>query len=309
MLSPIHSKTEWIEERFLPMNMTQLKCLTAILDTGSFTEAAYQLFMTQSSVSKQIAALERELGIALFHRQGRGAEPTDFCRQFSEEARGILRLYESALRKAKTFARNGDSRVLISSIPAVIPYQLDALFSAFRRKYPHLTLQIEEKEPSEVLHDLSTGLCDFAILRDFFLSADYHSLPLGSDRLAAVLPRQHPLAQARELSLSQLAAEDWILLSRNTGMYDFVLGSCAACGFRPRILWTLSRISHVLDSVAAGKGVSLLMRQTLFCHQHPDVVAVPLKEPFESRLLLLRQQDTPLSDPASTFLNFAEKVF
>lgn len=61
------------------MNMIQLKCLTTILDTGSFTEAAYQLYMTQSSVSKHIAALERELGIALFHRQGRGAEPTDFC--------------------------------------------------------------------------------------------------------------------------------------------------------------------------------------------------------------------------------------
>lgn len=289
------------------MNMTQLKCLTAILDTGSFTEAAYQLFMSQSSVSKQIASLERELGIPLFRRQGRGAEPTDFCRQFSAEARGILRLYESALRKAKTFTRSGESRVLISSIPAVIPYQLDALFSAFRLKYPQLTLQIEEKEPSEVLHDLNTGLCDFAILRDFFLSAAYQSLSLGNDTLAAVLPRNHSLAQAQELSLSQLAAEDWILLSRNTGMYDFVLGSCAACGFRPKILWTLSRISHILDSVAAGKGISLLMQQTITCHQCPDVVAIPLKEPFESRLLLLRQRDTTLSEPASAFLNFAEK--
>ena len=79
-----------------------------------------QLYMTQSSVSKHIAALERELGIALFHRQGRGAEPTDFCLQFSAEARGILRLYESALRRAKTAARSGETKVLISSIPRAV---------------------------------------------------------------------------------------------------------------------------------------------------------------------------------------------
>ena len=143
------------------MKLAWVRGFVAVADAGGFAEAAEQLFTTQSTVSKQIQSLEKELGVTLFDRTGRRAALSPAGRALLPHARRLLR-EEQALRAAAAQQGEGGSASLrIASIPIAAGCGFTAIAASFARANPHIRLTLDERETGALSAALDGGY-DFA---------------------------------------------------------------------------------------------------------------------------------------------------
>lgn len=282
-----------------------------LAQTCNYLQASDQLFISQSSLSKHIKALERELGVELFNRTTRKVQLTEHGRVFLPFARRIASAGHEAM-VALDNARDNERRVLeIGSIPVMVPYGITKLLHDFEREHPNVRLHISEGE-ADVLRDrLRKHTLDLAFIRewdgDVALDSDdseFATIEYATDRLAAVLPAGHRLASRPTLRLSELANEEFLLLPQGTVMNALITDACAAEGFVPEVRYRGTRAENIIDLVARGMGVSLLMKTPAAYLTRNAVSIVDLEQPIVTKIMLYRLRDQEPSSEAMAFLNY-----
>ncbi|MFX3681287.1 MAG: LysR family transcriptional regulator [bacterium] len=247
------------------MELTQLRYVLAIADTGNFTRAAESVFVSQPSLSQQVAKLEDELGHKLFHRLGRRAVPTDAGLLFIERAQRIIFEVENVGREIRDDP-NIDRTISIGAIPTVAPYILPSLIQRCRGQLPNLRINTEEAFRSELRRSVLSGRLDMAII----------ALPENDPRLAAetmfneplvlAVGRQHRLASKRRFTMGDLAEQTFIMLGESSTLTQQIQSFCGAHNFQPRIGHTCAQVEMLKELVALGLGVAILPRLA----QNPD---------------------------------------
>ncbi len=283
------------------MHLLRLKYFLAVLESESFSEAAELLYTTQSAVSKQVMALEKELGVVLFDRSHRKIAPTGAARLIEPYARTILDSYHVLCSEVERHTR----RLRVASIPILAQYGLTDAVSRFRQMHPEVELTVSEREGSTIPPLMDSGGCELAILRYLpEMSGRYDIIPLEEDTLVAALPAGHPLAGAEEIDLKQLAQEPFLLLDEGTLLFKLCVSACQSSGFSPRITYAGNRAEGILEFVAQGMGVSLVIQRAVQYYAVPGVIAVPLREPVKSTIVLASPRDCSRSPAAVAFWNF-----
>ena len=155
-----------------------------------------------------------------------------------------------------------------------------------------------------MIYGLKHGIYDLVLSRDTLLGAPgFKTWPLASDRLAALVCQNHPLAGASAISLKSLSDENFILMRRQSSIYQLSIDSCMAQGFTPHVIRT-ARIESILSAVASGEGVSLLCRKN-FTVFNPDGIAVLEIEPkIETSVYLAYMEKQNLSKAARVFWKY-----
>ncbi len=287
------------------MNMERLRYLAAVAESRTFSEAAERLYTTQGNVSKQIQALEKELGVVLVHRGGRGIALTEAGQAAAVHARRILAEYAALWQTAAAFSPASRPAVRLCSIPVMAHYGIPEALSAFHRQYPRFRLEIHEEEAVDIPSELEKRRYDLAFTRTNQLDEElFEKLPFFQDRLAAALPASHPLASLPEISLSQLREEEFLQLGPSTNLYAAFQESCRQAGFEPDVAYTGTRMENILELVANGMGISLMMFHAASYAAHPQVVLRPLAEPIASELSLIRLRHARRSPAARQFWEF-----
>lgn len=287
------------------MRLERLKYFLTVAETGSFSAAAEQLYTTQSAVSKHVIALEKELGFTLFDRTHRKVALTKQGQIIYDYAQDIVDRCDEMFAALQAYERNAEGELTIASIPVMGQYGITELVGYFRANYPNVAMSVGELEGSEILNALEHGKYDMAFMRTEQLSAyEYECLPLKRDVLTALLPENHPLADAKEISLSQLKDEAFLLLNEGTLLHRLCVDACLAGGFSPRVTYTGTRNENIARLVAMGMGVSLVMEQFYQYHQPAGVRCVPLKEQVESTIALVRLKTHAMNDAANAFWNY-----
>lgn len=273
------------------MRLERLNYFLAVAETGSFTEAAERLYTTQSAVSKQILALEKELGVSLFDRSRRGAALTEPGQIVYSYARGITESCDKMQAAVQAYRRSAGGVLSVASIPVMGQYGITELVGNFRRSYPGVTMSVGELEGSEILSALEQGRYELAFMRAEQLPpSGYECLPLAHDVLAALLPESHPLAGEKQISLSQLKDEPFLLLNEGTLLHRMCVDACRRSGFTPRVAYTGTRNENIAELVAMGMGVSLVMEKFYLRLRPAGVRCVPLEERITSTIALVRPQ-------------------
>lgn len=264
------------------MTIEQLKYFAAVEQCANFSCAAEQLYTSQSTISKQIKALEKELGFSLFLRTTRKVEVTAAGKLFSPYAKRILAEYSAMRQATKWLAEKESTSIRLLSIPVIAQYGLIEAFSEFSGLHPHIHLQVEEQNSDVVLQELSRGAADIAILRSihpqFQSLHGLQSVPIIWDEICLLVNGQHPLAAQEEVPLRKLARETFCFLNTHTGISSFCIAECAKAGFVPYIQQTeLSRYSlqTVIETQAV---VSLMARKVAEAIVTPNIRIVSLKE-------------------------------
>jgi LysR family transcriptional activator of glutamate synthase operon len=285
------------------MEFRQVEYFLKVVEIGNFLRAAEELHISQSSLSKQIITLERELDCLLFDRSKRKIALTPAGETFLVYARDFMKTYQEML---SGMAQYKTTPVLtIVSIPVIAQYGIPAYLARFKQAFPMFQYVLEEREASAVLSALNNHQCDLALLRDNYLDKSrYACLELASDKFLVVLSRQHRLATRPVLSLTDLAHENFIMFDKGTVVHELAVEACRQAGFEPCIFYASLRVESVLSLVASNAGIALMMEKVYAYHQHPDVVAVPLAETIESHLVLFWLKDKKLSRPAQAFVDF-----
>lgn len=276
-----------------------MQVLRAVVSSGSVTAAAAHLGYTPSAISQQVAALEKEAGIALLERVGRGVQPTAAGRLLSEHAAVIshnLAETESALGDLRE-GRTGTMSIRYFS--SVGPSLLAPALARLRRRYEGLILDLTLTDHEDPQRDVRHDGTDLTLL--ISTSADRRSgiriVPLLEDAYYAVLPAGHALASKRVLDLADLADQPWVGSEPPGPCLDTVVNACAAAGFSPHVVARSEDYATAQHFVAAGLGVSLIPRLGLSTHV-PGLAIRKVRNPEPVRTVIAAVRESSLAQPA-----------
>jgi LysR family transcriptional regulator, transcription activator of glutamate synthase operon len=285
------------------MEIKQIEYFLKVVETGSFSAAADELYISQSSISKQIIALESELGFSLFDRSKRKIVITPAGKVLLSHARNLHSAYQAML--ADVVPYKTAPALSIIAIPVIAQYKIAAHIAQFKQANPEFQLVLEEREAAAILPALNNHQFDLAFLRDNYLDKTiYNYIEVAHDHFQVILSRQHPLASKPKLPLAELTSENFIMFDKGTGVHELTVDACHTAGFEPRVFYASLRVESILGLVASNSGVALMMKKIFDYHKHPDVVAIPLKETISSNLVLAWLKQKRPSEAAARFIDF-----
>jgi DNA-binding transcriptional LysR family regulator len=290
------------------MEFKQIEYFLKVVDMGSFSAAADELYISQSSLSKKIMALEKELGCALFDRSKRKIAITPAGKAFLPHARNLDTEYQSTLVDVTPYKTAPTLSII--AIPVIAQYGIAAHLARFRQAYPETQLALEEREAVAILPALNNRQFDLAFLRDNYLDkAIYNYIEVAHDQFLVALSRQHKLANRRSLTLAELADENFIMFDKGTVVHELTVDACHSAGFEPRIFYASLRVESILGLVASNSGIALMMQKIFEYHKHPEVVSIPLEGTIASNLVLAWPKDVNPSKAMIDFVDFIRGNF
>ena len=232
------------------------------------TRAAARLGIAQPPLSAQIKALEAEIGAPLFVRHPRGVELTAGGRVLLDSARAILTSAARAKTEVMRSAEGIEGRVCVGFTTSVAAHRLATdVIRAYRRKYPHVALDLRESNAADLTDMTARGEMHVAFLRiPVAQPPGFVFERLLDEEVLLVLPRDHALLKGRKraapsrISLRRLADAAFILVRRPgaPGMYADLLAACRRAGFTPHIAAEVEHMLTNINLVAAGIGVSVV---------------------------------------------------
>lgn len=240
-----------------------MRVLREVGEQGSFSAAADELHLTQSAVSQQVAALERETGSTLVQRNSKGVVLTDAGTTLVSHADAILARLEEAERELGEIAGLRAGRLRLVSFPTANATLVGRAIARFRKRHPEVKLGLAEAEPEDSIPRLRAGEHDIALVYDFEAvpleeSRDTDRVLLLSERMQVALPEDHRLARRKAVRLEELAKETWICGVRPCSCRENVVKVCRTANFEPHIEFESDDYAVHQSLVAAGMGVALL---------------------------------------------------
>ena len=262
------------------LDVKRLRVLREVAARGSFSAAADALAYTQSAVSQQIAALEREAGTVLVDRNARGVRLTEAGRALVRHADVILARLADAEAELDAIAGVRGGRVRLVSFPTAGATIAPRAIGRFRERHPGVEVTLAPREPDEGLECLKSGECDIALTveagfdRICDKAIDRH--PLLDDPMYVCLPANHPAAGKARLRLKDLADEAWIMgITATCPDGQILQRACQGAGFEPRLAFQSDDYVAIQGFVAAGVGVCFI----------PDLALVAVREDVVIRQL------------------------
>jgi DNA-binding transcriptional LysR family regulator len=258
------------------MNFSQLECLVALAEQGSFTEAAYSLNLTQSAVSHALAALENELGVMLLERNRKGVVAlTSVGQKIMPYARALLCQAAAIEQEAKTAKGQASGKLRVGSLSSFSPGLLASILTTFRQKYPSIEVALFEGTQEEVAEWLSSSLIEVGFM--LHNSKGFESTLIATDELCVVVPLGHPLQERSSVKAGELAEEAFIMAK--SGCACQVIEMAGLSPYKPQVRYQASDSATVLAMVREGLGISLLPRMLL--GEKPGEVGVLEFEPAQ----------------------------
>jgi len=273
------------------MELSQLRYVMAVADTGNFTRAAARSNITQPSLSQQIIKLERELGHKLFHRMGRKAVLTEAGTVFLERARRILFEVEDATKELGDHP-SLERRITVGAIPTLAPYLLPTLITRCRKRFPNLQVNIREDFKVTLIQEILEGELDLALATLPVADPSIQVEVLWKEPLILAVAKGHPLASKDRVIGSDLANETFILLGSSSSLTAQVRRFCGENNFEPRIGSRCAQVATVKALVGIGTGISILPRVARSAEDEDSLVYITLAdaEPFREIAVLRHMQ-------------------
>jgi len=250
------------------MTITQIQCFCALIKYGGFSRAADALFMSQSSVSKHIAALEKECGFALLtkkranHQIGltmEGQLMLRDCNKIMNDYEQLMHLL-GEMRKKPVLSSMSFS---LTGIPEMALYGIIAAVNEFEAIYPGSTVHLLEADAFSSRLALLNEETDIAFIADIGLDhMQFAWQNYCEERLAVCVSADNPLAEKDKIYMKDLADQILISVPKNTNLFDFCLGTCQNIGkFEPEFEFLTSRVSIALDYIRVHPDMAFLTSQ------------------------------------------------
>ena len=243
------------------MELKPLKSFIAVARLKSFSAAARELHTVQPAVSRHIAALEDELGTALFIRNTREVHITAAGLQLFNDASALLKQAEDTVIRTRKAANGELGSLKIGYLPSACLTFIPDLVQRFHRQYPQVEISLFEMTASEQLAAFQNEKIDIGISRP--LPTEQQTLLdsqlLYTDHLTLVVSSQHPLSGAAYIQLEHISQEEVILFHREeaVGLFDNIINLCQQHHFSPNIVAQPKHMQTLLTMVAAGLGIAI----------------------------------------------------
>ncbi|MBI4317803.1 MAG: LysR family transcriptional regulator [Chloroflexi bacterium] len=242
------------------MNLEQLQSFRAVAELGGFSRAADSLFLAQSTVSMQIAALERELGVRLFERLGWRVLLTDAGEQFLRYAVRILTLVDDARQTMTDMRGIISGELVVGASHTVGNYVVPEIFGRFNTQYPGVRLVLEISRTPRTADRVLEGSLDVGLVEAPISSPDLIVRPFLTDELVLLVPPEHDWAKRGEIEPQELARARFIAREPDSITRRIVEERLGELGVELRPVLELGTPEAIRGAVRAGLGVGIVSR-------------------------------------------------
>ncbi|MFD5318079.1 LysR family transcriptional regulator [Streptomyces sp. NPDC127098] len=244
------------------------------------TQAARGLAVPQSTLSRAMARLEEDLGVALLARHGRRVSLTPAGRAFARSVERALGEVERAAESVRTDADPAAGKVAFGFLHTMGPETVPELIREFREDHPRVRFALVQSYGEDMIERMRAGELDLCLTSPVPEAPDLVTRRLDEQRLHLVVPAGHRLAGRRRVRLAEAADEPFVTLEPGYGLRRLTEELCEKAGFRPRVAFEGEEPETLRGLVAAGLGVALLPPPTV---ARPGVVELSVTAPRAAR--------------------------
>ena len=303
------------------MRIEQLQAFLAVAETGNFGQAARKCGVTQSTISRQIQALENDLGLPLFHRSAQ-AKLTLGGEQLLPRARKICQEWELATIEFAELKAGKQPELCIAAIHSVCAHYLPPILPKFCQDYPEVQLRVTALGSDRALKVLRDGLVDVAIVMDNPLLTTSSEMVvefLYSEEIEILMASTHPLTEYETVPTSELVFYPQAVFKDGYGMQRLVQDWFEAQNIKLKIAMELNTLDAFRGVVRQGQIIALLPRSALLeARQDPTLAVRPIAhlapasvEKIESltrKVVLVTSSDRLQIPPIASFCQLVRKM-
>lgn len=265
------------------MELRQIYYFIEVAKREHVTEAAQNLHVAQSAVSRQISLLEDELGVSLFTREGRNVKLTQIGRVFLDHVQQAVSEIEKAKEKIEDYLNPELGVIRLGFSTSLSIHTLPLVLSQFRAEHPDVSFQLHQGSTRYLIESIEKGHLDIAFAAPVPLNHDsINGTIFYMEKLWAILPSNHVLADSSSIRLSQLRQEQFVSFRTGLPLHESVKAACLAAGFTPKFTFEGEDMDTIKALVASGFGVALIPEHTSL-ELSNELVRVPISEPDVSR--------------------------
>ena len=263
------------------VNLDLVRAFFLIVEHGSLNRAAERLRVSQSTLTRQIPALEQDIGGKLLERTSTGVAPTATGHALLDGMRPLLPRFDAVLQETRRLARGQSATLRIGYLPSAAGEFINPALAELRRAHPTVKVKLLDLSPGEQIAALRKGEIDLGLVGQAgaFLSREFYTRRLAALAVVVALPESNPLAAKETLRLAELRGELFIgaLEADMPGHNRWIAQLCRRAKFRPRFIEDAESLSHSFSVMVTEGAVSLQPEYVKAAHV-PGIVFRPLRD-------------------------------
>lgn len=286
------------------MEIAYIREFVSLVKYGNFMAAAEELYISQSSLSKHIMAMEKELGHSLFNRTTRKVSLTSFGKSYLPYAQRIVAADDEFQDFIVQMEREQKHTIRFGVLPAFIPYHAEEAVIEFKQKYPNYSVSLLEASNLDLLARLVDGTCNFALMRTYEepLPDTLVSIPLLKDNIALVT-KTGTIFDRNKKTVTLKELEPLELISSTSSLQSKVLENHS--NVQLNIVSRLSRAGSIIDMVRKGvaEGAILNRIATEYYQSDGALQIIDIEPPMYNLVSLVYSKATPMTPAIRAFID------
>jgi DNA-binding transcriptional LysR family regulator len=269
-------------------DLVDLQLFIAVADARSITRGAQRVHLALASASARIKSLEAALGVALLKRGRRGVELTAVGESLLDHARIIMHEVETMRGDLVAFSRGLKATIRLLANTSGLSEHLPKTLAGFLAAHPHLSIDVEERESTEIAAAIASGAADLGLAAEHALPDGIERIAFSEDRLVIVAARQDELAGRRQLDFREVVGRDFIGLTPSSALHAHIAGHAARLGARLRFRARLNNFDAIGQMVAAGIGIAVMPEVAAKrCARSMRIGTIRIRDPWANRRLVI----------------------
>ncbi|MEH2529641.1 DNA-binding transcriptional LysR family regulator [Bradyrhizobium sp. AZCC 1588] len=269
-------------------DLVDLQLFIAVAEARSITNGAQRIHLALASASERIKGLEEALGVSLLRRGRRGVELTPAGESLLDHARIVLHNVETMRGDLADFARGMKATVRLLANTSGLSEYLPKTLAAFLAAHPNISIDVEERESSDIARAIVIGAADLGLAAEHALADNIERMPFSEDRLVLVAARNDELANRRQVDFAEVVERDFVGLISSIALHAHVSGHAARLGARLRFRARLNNFDAISQMVAAGIGIGVMPEVAAKrCARSTKINVIRIRDSWANRRLVI----------------------
>lgn len=287
------------------MDIRHLKYFTEVARHRSFSRAAQELHVSQSTVSKTVKELETEMNTTLLNRNSKAVQLTDMGELFYIKAQQIVTSFDTIASDLDKSSGKIKGKIKIGLPPITGATIFAKLLGKFKRMYPDIEIVLFEYGSKTIEKGIHDGSLDIGLVCSEVSSDLYDIINFTKDPLKVVVTIDHPLAGHEEVKFAALANENFILFRKDFTLHDEIMLRCKIAGFQPKVIVETSQRELMLQIVTNKLGITLLPGEICKELDRSAMASISIDDPqIFLQLSFISNKKRYLSNAAILWLDF-----
>ena len=292
----------------MSINQLNLKYFEVVARTQHFTQAAKELYISQSALSKAINNLEQEIGVPLFERQGRNVHLTHYGKIFSDYVFQSNTIIEKGIQQIQDMANVQTGEVRISSTYTIGANYIPEMIAEYVKTYPDVKINYYQKSTSEIIDDVLSSKADLGFCEEFMEYPQATKLAferIKTEELCLIVLPSHPLANRKAVEFSEIVKETFVGYNKKTGIGHSIYNTLEQAGITDKLNFSFyaNEDNTIASMVRAGLGIGIIADlPTIYTE---GLVRIHFNYPhFYRNLYMVWNSERYLSPAIKSFRNF-----